>query len=199
MGTYGLMLRNALDVAEGHVDPSSWTHTIDGIEVFEQYRNPVWEYAYDRVYIGDIRNVVPTLGQYDIFLAGDVLEHFPRDEAVHLMNMALDHARVLIATTPRVVFEQGAWGGNVAETHHCLLEPSDFPDLALTLHAGTTALYACTRDTQLKHMIREAALGCPSQLLDPRTRFVVRARRKLLRIHSRFFGSKAPAEHMIAS
>ena len=199
MGTYGLMLRNALDIAEGHLDHSSWTHTIDGIEVFEQYRNPVWDYAYDRVHIGDIRDVLPRLGQYDIFVAGDVLEHFPRDEAMQLMSMALDHARVLIATTPRVQFPQGAWGGNEAETHHCLLEPRDFPNLALMLHAGATALYACTRDPQLKHAIREAALACPSQLLHPRTRFLVRARRKLRRLQSRIFPGVTSMEHTAVS
>jgi hypothetical protein len=179
MGTYGLMLRTALDIGDGHVAPNTWTRTIEGIEIFDAYRNPIWDYAYDRVHMGDIRDVLPRRGTYDIIVAGDVLEHFPRAEARTLMDEALRHAQVLIATTPRVEFPQGAWGGNEAETHHCLLEGADFPHLVLTLDAGVTSCFVCTADASLARSVREAALSCPGQLLDPVTRFTVRAQRKL--------------------
>jgi len=70
------------------------------VEIFEPYRNPVWDYAYDRVLIGDIRDRWGELGRYDAILCLDVLEHFPKDQAVCLARDLLTIAPLLFVTTP---------------------------------------------------------------------------------------------------
>jgi SAM-dependent methyltransferase len=160
-GSYGLLLRQSLDIGFGRVQPDSWQTQIDGIEIFEPYRNPVWGYAYSRVLMGDIRALLPQLHGYDLVLCNDVLEHFPRDEARALVHQLLDHGRVLIATTPNRAYPQGAWGGNEAETHHSMLDATDFTGLVAQIVSGVTTCYVCTRHRELIYPLLLAADRCP--------------------------------------
>jgi SAM-dependent methyltransferase len=159
-GSYGLLLRQSLDIGYGRIEPASWQVKIDGVEIFEPYRNPVWSFAYSRVLMGDIRQLRPSLGKYDVILANDVLEHFPREEARALVKDLLSCGRVLIATTPNRDFPQGAWGGNEAETHHSLLDRSDFAGLVATVETGVTTCYICTADREAIYPLLLAADRC---------------------------------------
>lgn len=141
VGMYGLIARQYLDISDGNIHRSDWTHTIDGVEIYEPYRNPIWSYFYNNVTIGNIANIIDTLDRYEVVLCNDVLEHFPRDIARTLISRLMARCDVLIATTPNREFEQGAWGGNEAETHHCLLTEADFPDSAISHTAGVTNCY----------------------------------------------------------
>ncbi len=67
-----------------------------------------------------------------------MLEHLPREEARALVSTLLDKCQVLVATSPTEEYPQGAWGGNEAETHHCLLDDSDFDGLVVSVSAGET-------------------------------------------------------------
>ncbi len=98
-GSYGLLLRQYLDIAQLRVQPEDWRVRIDGVEIFEQYENPVWDYAYDDVFIGDIRELVAELSDYGVVLCNDVLEHLPREEARALVSTLLDKCQVLVATS----------------------------------------------------------------------------------------------------
>jgi hypothetical protein len=178
-GSYGFILRQTLEIAEQRLEKATWMHQIDGIEIFEQYRNPVWDFAYDRVHMGDIRTILQQVGSYDVVVCCDVLEHFPRAEASQLVRRFLERAPVLIATTPIVDIEQGAWGGNEAERHHCLLAPDDFAHLVVRVETGATACYVCSTDPALARRLRDAALNCPSITLPPWQRFEWRVRRRL--------------------
>lgn len=146
LGTYGFLARQYLDVAEGHLDRARWRTRIDGIEVFEPYRNPVWQHCYDAVTIADVRDRVAELPRYDIVLCNDVLEHVTQDEARALVCALLERCRVLIVTTPSTAFPQGAWGGNEAETHLCLLSRADFPASTRVHRTGVTSLYVSWSD-----------------------------------------------------
>lgn len=148
-GSYGLLLRQYLDIAQLRLRPEEWTVRIDGVEIFEPYRNPVWDFAYTNVVIGDIRELAAHLDRYAVVLCNDVLEHFPRGEARALVTSLLDGCDVLLATSPTREYPQGAWGGNEAEAHHCLLGPPDFDGLVASVDAGTTTLYVCTRRREL--------------------------------------------------
>ena len=159
-GSYGLLLRQGLDIGYGRIKPAEWQMKIDGVEIFENYRNPVWDFAYSRVLIGDIRRLLPTLGSYDLALCNDVLEHFPRDEARRLVEALLGQCRVLVATTPNREFPQGAWGGNEAETHHSLLDRTDFPGLVAEIVTGVTTCFVCTRQRELIYPLLLAADRC---------------------------------------
>src|SRR5687767_1397928 len=75
-GKYGLLCREALDIPVGKYHKSAWNIRIDGIEIFEEYRNPVHDYVYDKVYYGNVNELIDSLSDYDLILLIDVLEHF---------------------------------------------------------------------------------------------------------------------------
>ena len=184
-GAYGLLLRQYLDIGEQRIKPSEWKLRIDGVDVFEGYRNPVWDFAYNNIYMGDIRHIHQQLSQYDIVMFNDVLEHLEKDEAVALVLAMVNRSSVVIATTPNRVYPQGAWGGNDAETHRCLLSDADFPNLVAKKVTGDTTCYVCCSNKALLEQINHASLHCPtyipSRLTLPR-----RIKRKVLHLANRW-------------
>ena len=125
-GKYGVLLREYTDVAAGRCDRKSWQTRIVGIEGFENYRNPVWE-AYDEVRIGEASNLLPQLGAFDIVLIADVIEHFEKPAATALVELALAASPVVVVSTPRDFYAQGAEFGNEFERHRCLWTAADTP------------------------------------------------------------------------
>jgi hypothetical protein len=155
-GTYGFMIRQHLDIARERLTRESWKLTIDGIEIFEPYRNPVWGFAYDAVHIGDARHVLPRCSNYDVIVCNDVLEHLPKGEVAAFAQEMLHHAPVVIATTPNHECPQGAWGGNEAETHRCLLAASDLPSVAVERRTTVTSCFVLCRDRVWTRRLQEA-------------------------------------------
>lgn len=165
-GTYGFLLRQFLDF--GH--PPDRRVRIEGVEIFEPYRNPVWDFAYDRVHLGDVRELLPTLRPYDLIVMTDVLEHFVRAEARALVRQALECARAVIATTPNRWCPQGPWGGNEAETHRSLLDAADFAGLVAKTRVGVTTCFVCSSDPEMTPRLRAAAPSCPVARVPAATR-----------------------------
>ena len=99
---------------------------IDGIEIYAPYRNPLWEYAYDSVHIGDALEILDRLPMYDLILCGDVIEHFEKSVALGFIARMLDHAEFVIITSPRGFVPQGAHYGNEHERHQSGWARSDF-------------------------------------------------------------------------
>jgi hypothetical protein len=116
-GKWGFLCREILDVYYERVQPGSWTTVIDGVEIFEPYRNPTWDLAYNQIHIGDVRAVLPALGQYDVAICADVIEHFTKPDGIALIDALLQHAPVLVLTTPAGYAPQGTAYGNEHETH----------------------------------------------------------------------------------
>ena len=181
MGTYGFLLRQYLDVANERITRSEWQLVIEGIEIFEGYRNPIWSYAYNEVRIGDVRDLVLNLPKYDLALCNDVLEHFQLDEARDLVQQLIEKCGTVIATTPNVEFSQGAWGGNEAETHRCLLKKSDFPHLVTWSRTGVTNCYVSAVLPRHIGAIKAAESSCPV-CTPQRVPLVKRGERKLRRL-----------------
>lgn len=178
-GSYGMLARQALDISHGRVAPDQWQANIEGVEIFEGYRNPVWDYAYNRVHMGDIRAVLPSLPTCDVTLCNDVLEHFTRDDARALVHDILQRSRVLIATTPNIDYPQGAWGGNEAETHHSQLDATDFESLVAAVETGVTTCYVCTRHPDMVAAVKRAASSCPEVTVPAAQKPALNMRRNL--------------------
>lgn len=91
-GLWGHLLRQYLDVWEGHIQRADWQLRIDGVEIEASRVQPHSEYLYTEIYIGDARQVVPACAKqatYDVILFGDVLEHLPKQDAMLLLKQAI--------------------------------------------------------------------------------------------------------------
>jgi hypothetical protein len=145
-GKWGMLCREVLDVTYGRLQREEWQATIDGVEVFESYRNPLWA-GYDRVEIGDVRELLPRLGRYDLVVICDVIEHFDKEEGLALLRRLLEHAELVILTSPRGFIPQGSEFGNEHERHRSGWDEGDlreFPHLYQNI--GLTFMAVIARD-----------------------------------------------------
>lgn len=136
-GKTGVLIREYTDIYHERYMPEQWQTAIYGIEVFPHYRNPLWDYAYNNVYVGDALSVLPGLPDVDLIVALDVWEHFPRDYAASLFRMAMTKARFILISTPIEVRQQGNVFGNEWERHVSSWSPADFCDVPHRLVACT--------------------------------------------------------------
>lgn len=72
---------------------------------------------YDAVVVADARRLVGPFYRADLVIAGDVLEHMPRADAVRLLDRVRAHAAHLIVSVPVLHLDQGAVYGNPLEEH----------------------------------------------------------------------------------
>src|SRR5262245_1741453 len=140
-GKYGVLIREYLDVWNERYDRALWKCRIVGVEGYEGYRNPIWDYVYHEVLIGDAREVVPRLdGRFDLAVLADVIEHFDRDDARRLVEACLQKSAVCIVSTPKEFYPQPDIMGNEYERHRCLWTAGDFP---AGTHVVTVPALAC--------------------------------------------------------
>ena len=80
-GKWGYLCREYLDVCPGRPYKEQWTTRIDAIEFFEPYIMEHQRFLYSNIMIGDVRDLCKTIDNYDLIIAGDVIEHMFKDEA----------------------------------------------------------------------------------------------------------------------
>ncbi|MCL2038493.1 class I SAM-dependent methyltransferase [Candidatus Saccharibacteria bacterium] len=91
-----------------------------GIEIWAPY---IEKYEltkkYDELVVADARYVdFAKFAPIDLIIAGDMIEHIDRDEAVKLLEDFKSHAKNFIISIPIVNIPQEVTTGNVWETHH---------------------------------------------------------------------------------
>lgn len=79
---------------------------IDTVEVDDDLILPHLEHLYDKVIKDDIFNTYKTLGNYDLVLMIDVIEHLDKDKAKELVDYFFHQGSALIIATPIDFFEQ---------------------------------------------------------------------------------------------
>ena len=126
LGLVGAALRQYLEVCAGRLERHEWRCRIEGIEIHPPYRTPLWDWAYDAVHLGDAREILPRLGKFDLLLACDVIEHFPKEEGRAFLETCLTAARFVIVTSPVGRYEQGTVFGNPHEAHLSEWSRKDF-------------------------------------------------------------------------
>ncbi|MBI4665345.1 MAG: tetratricopeptide repeat protein [Nitrospinae bacterium] len=100
-GRWGFLCRELLDVFHERVTKDKWKTRIEGIEIYEPYIQPHQRYIYDQIHIGDAKDVINTLGRYDIIIIGDMLEHLTKDDGWALFHSAMERANMgLILNLP---------------------------------------------------------------------------------------------------
>jgi hypothetical protein len=110
-GTYVKLIKQEFDLCHN----SEWT----AVEAWKEYINQFeLEKLYDSVINQDVRTLDwEKLGHFSVAIAGDVLEHMTKEEAVVLVDKILDHADTLIVSIPIVYMPQDAVEGNPYEVH----------------------------------------------------------------------------------
>lgn len=127
-GKFGVLFRELLEVGKRqNLDPKKWEVRIEGIEIFADYRNQVWDYAYNKVHIGDalpfLRN---SKDKFDLIICCDVIEHFEKEEGQLLLSEMLKHGKVVLLTSPLGFMKQDPIFGNPHEEHKSEWGLSDF-------------------------------------------------------------------------
>lgn len=145
-GKWGALAREYTDVNKGRCNAKQWQVRIDGIEIFPAYQSVLWA-AYTKVYVGNALDVLPKLGNYDLIMAIEVLEHILKADALRLMAMIKAKSRNFIASYSNSVSVPVF--GNKAEQHISKWTPADFagcrlvcasPDKVSEVYTGKGAL-----------------------------------------------------------
>ena len=122
-GKWGALAREYTDVNKGRCAKAQWKTRIDGIEIFPAYESVLWA-VYDHIYIGDAANVLPTLGDYDLILAVEVLEHMPRAAGLKMIaDIKAKSKQYVISYSNGIA--PGMYG-NKHEEHISKWTPEDF-------------------------------------------------------------------------
>lgn len=114
-GKFGFLAREYTDVRLGrYFNPKT---RIDGIEIFEKYITQLQRKIYDNIYIGNVVDVLPTLGNYDMIICSDVLEHLNEKDGLFLLNLIKEKSKFAMIVTPVRVLQQEALYNNKYERH----------------------------------------------------------------------------------
>jgi hypothetical protein len=119
-GKLGFIARDYLDVMIGErYHKTQWQLQLDGIEVFGDYIQDHQRAIYNDIMIGDAFDIIDGLGQYDMIIMGDVLEHFGKEKGLSFMDKCIAHTHKAIALFLPLGdgWSQGAIYGNPHEAH----------------------------------------------------------------------------------
>jgi predicted TPR repeat methyltransferase len=127
-GLWGFLCREYLDVWNLRVQPEEWAVRIEGVELWEPYLQPHQRYLYNKIHVGDVREVLPSLGEYELVIAGDVIEHLDKADAEHVVEQLYAKAtRALMINIPLTGnWEHGICHGNPGELHRSQWVRDDF-------------------------------------------------------------------------
>jgi SAM-dependent methyltransferase len=133
-GKWGFLLRELLDFYHhGVYWREEWKTRIVGIEAFERYRNPLHDWAYDKVLYGDATALVDQVESVDLVIAMEVIEHLDKEAGLALLRKLESKASrgVILSFPPeydglgRHVLEQEATHGNPYEQHRSVWSEAD--------------------------------------------------------------------------
>lgn len=90
-----------------------------GVEAWEPYIEQFdLRSQYHEIINKDIRLLdYPALAPVDIVIAGDVLEHVTKQEAINIVDKVLQISPYMIISIPIIHYPQGPWQGNQYEIH----------------------------------------------------------------------------------
>lgn len=127
-GRYGALFRLTFETDNPHIsDRSSWAVRIDGVEAFPEGIGEIQNSIYDRIIGQPIQQVVDDLGEYDVILMADVIEHLEKEEGLAVLRKLVTRAKArLIVATPNGYYEQDEMYGNEFERHLSAWDPKDF-------------------------------------------------------------------------
>lgn len=152
-GKYGFLFREYLDIWDAAdvtgCSRANWSTRIDGIEATREYVTELQEFLYDKIHLGDVREVLETLDTYDVVVMGDLLEHFEREVGEALLDVAYAHTdQCLLLTFPLGCARNTNVLNNLHESHLSRWSRKDFrrfPQVGYKTLQGRTAVVAITK------------------------------------------------------
>jgi peptidylprolyl isomerase len=114
-GKFGFLAREYTDVRLGRYFKRQTR--IDGIEIFESYITQLQREIYYNIYVGNAIDILPTLGNYDMIICSDMLEHLSEKDGVFLLNTVKEKSKFAMTVTPVRVLQQEALYNNEHERH----------------------------------------------------------------------------------
>lgn len=104
-GKWGFLCREYLETWKGRNYPNEWKVRVDGMEIWQDYVDGfTWlKTIYNNIYVGDASVLIlrKDLPDYDLIIAGDVLEHMPKSDALIVLNRAKEMAsKAVIVSVP---------------------------------------------------------------------------------------------------
>lgn len=139
-GKFGMLFREYLDIWKIDKEYNKRIVNITGIEVFEEYDNPIWQ-VYDKVITKNVFDILPKLSKtkFDLVFMGDVIEHFTKENGFKLLcELFYKH---IIIVTPLNVLKQKAVYNNEFEEHRSEWKHQDFPKLEYKLINNSQIIY----------------------------------------------------------
>jgi hypothetical protein len=136
-GKMGFIARDLLDVMYGErYKRKEWQLKLDGIEVFGDYIQAHQKAIYDDIYTGDAFSVIDSLGNYDLVVMGDVLEHFPKGKGWEMLDKCFFHTVKALALFVPLGdgWHQGAIYGNECERHLSSWHQHEFDAISKFFH-----------------------------------------------------------------
>lgn len=130
-GKFGVLLRERFDIRFNRYGKKKWTTKIDCVEAWEPYISPLHRYIYNEIIIGNILDVVDSLGNYDIILFIDGLEHLEKEDGLDLVKkLYLKTNKLLLLSFPRTLNTRANsnWA-NPFERHLSLWNAADLINL----------------------------------------------------------------------
>ena len=142
IGKWGFLCRDRLEFLEGRYDKENWRTRIYGIELFAGYRNPIWDYCYDSVWIGDALDLIDKAPSVDVALMADVLEHIAKDRGEILLSKLRQKAQYLLVSTPVAFFAGEGDDGRPGAGHVSFWDQEDFSEYCcITEDEGSTRFF----------------------------------------------------------
>ncbi len=172
-GLWGFLCREYLDVMNERVGPDTWQVRIDGIEFWEPYIQAHQRALHNHIAIGDIRELAPTLPQYDLIIAGDVIEHLEKRDGLDVLAHLYAKAdRALLVNIPLGEgWEHPEAHGNPGELHRSQWSVEDFAEYTpltqlFRLPCGKYGVFYCKKDASTMERVNalhDAAVACESE------------------------------------
>lgn len=122
-GKYGFLAREYLRDCPWMGTGWKTVKRVDAVEVFENYITDLQRKIYDNIYIGDITEL--EVGEYDLILLVDVIEHIEKTKALELVAKLKKKGRLLIITPSEFCVHPPRYG-NKHEEHISHFTYEDF-------------------------------------------------------------------------
>lgn len=130
-GMYGFLARIYTGLWTTNITPkeySDWKNLsrVDAIEIFEPWITDLQKMIYNKIFIGDMREIMPKVDNYDMIILGDSLEHLNKEDGENILKIAKEKAKTVVISMPDY-FEKGEKkGGNEWELHQYVWKNEDF-------------------------------------------------------------------------